>query len=239
MPRTAMTVPTTIRRRDDSSWSPWWSARAATGGIRTARRAGLMADTTVTPTPTTRAAMTVRDSKTRGPVGRVMPNPLSRASRPRAASTPSPRPISEATSPSRPASTSTERKTWRRLAPTIRSRASSRVRWPTRIEKVLKMVNPPTNSEMKANTSSAVEKKDSAWLIELVCSLATVWPVTTSTPGGRTPGDGPLDARPCRHPVWPGRRWRRSARPRRTASGRWAGRRRPAWPRPGCRRCRT
>ena len=83
------------------------------------------------------------------------------------------------------ASTSTDRNTWRRLAPTIRSRASSRVRWPTMIEKVLKMVKPPTNSEMKAKTSSAVEKKDSAWLIELVCSLATVWPVTTSTPGGR------------------------------------------------------
>ena len=51
MPSTAMTDPMTIRRRDDSAWSPRWSARAATGGMRTARRAGLMADTTVTPTP--------------------------------------------------------------------------------------------------------------------------------------------------------------------------------------------
>ena len=66
------------------------------------------------------------------------------------------------------ASPSTDRNTWRRLAPTIRSRASSRVRCPTMIENVLKMVNAPTNSEMNAKTSSAVEKNDSAWLTELV-----------------------------------------------------------------------
>ena len=54
------------------------------------------------------------------------------------------------------------------------------------MEKVLKMVNPPTKSEMKANTKSAVEKNDRAWLMSLVCSSATVWPVTTSTPAGRT-----------------------------------------------------
>ena len=48
------------------------------------------------------------------------------------------------------------------------------------------MVNAPTNSAMNAKTSSAVEKKPSAWLIESVLSLTTVCPVTTSTPGGRT-----------------------------------------------------
>ncbi len=52
------------------------------------------------------------------------------------------------------------------------------------MENVLKMVNPPTNSEMKANTKRAVEKKPSAWLMSLDCSLATVCPVTTSTPFG-------------------------------------------------------
>ena len=72
---------------------------------------------------------------------------------PTAPSTPSPRPTSEATRPTRAASSRTERNTWRRLAPTIRSRASSLVRWPTRMEKVLKMVKPPTNREMKANTN--------------------------------------------------------------------------------------
>jgi hypothetical protein len=54
------------------------------------------------------------------------------------------------------------------------------------IENVLKMVKAPTNSEMNAKTSSAVEKKPSAWLTELVLSVTTVCPVTTSTPGGRT-----------------------------------------------------
>ena len=54
------------------------------------------------------------------------------------------------------------------------------------IENVLKMVNAPTNKEIKAKTSSAVEKNDSDWLTELVFSFATVCPVTTSTPAGRT-----------------------------------------------------
>ena len=70
--------------------------------------------------------------------------------------------MSEATNPRMAASMSTDRNTCRRLAPTIRSRASSRVRWPTMIEKVLKIVNPPTKSEMNAKTRRAVEKKPSA-----------------------------------------------------------------------------
>ena len=95
-------------------------------------------------------------------------------------------PTSEAPTPSRSASKRTDRKTWRRLAPTIRRSASSRVRCPTVIEKVLKIVKPPTNSEMRAKTSSAVEKKPSDWFMALDCSAATVCPVTTSTPAGST-----------------------------------------------------
>jgi len=101
-----------------------------------------------------------------------------------AASTPRPSPTIEATTPKTAASSRTDRKTWRRLAPTMRRSASSRVRWPTVIENVLKIVNPPTKSEMKANTNSAVEKNERPWLIEFDCSWATVWPVTTSVPGG-------------------------------------------------------
>ena len=37
---------------------------------------------------------------------------------------------------------------------------------------------------MKANTNRAVLRKPSAWSMALVASLATVWPVTTSMPGG-------------------------------------------------------
>ena len=46
------------------------------------------------------------------------------------------------------------RNTCRRLAPTMRKSASSLVRCPTMMENVLRMVKPPTKSEMKAKTSS-------------------------------------------------------------------------------------
>ncbi len=121
-----------------------------------------MADTTVTPTPTISPTMAVRASKTRPPEGRVTPKPFRTASRPTAARTPRPSPTREDTSPTMEASARTERKICRRLAPRMRSRASSRVRWPTMMEKVLKMVKPPTKREMKAKTSSAVEKNLSA-----------------------------------------------------------------------------
>ncbi len=173
-PSTVITPPRMKRRRSGISSSVAWSETAATGAMRTARRAGLMADTSVTPTPTTRHTITVRASKTRGPVGSVTPNPLSSFSSPSAASTPSPRPTSDDTSPTIAASPSTERNTWRRLAPTMRNSASSRVRWPTMMENVFKMVKPPTNSAMKAKTSSAVLKKPRAWPMAAVCSLITV-----------------------------------------------------------------
>ncbi len=127
-PANVMAIPQEKRRRSEISTSPCCSDTAATGAIRTARRAGLMADTSVTPTPTTRQTMTVRTSKTMGPEGSVTPKPLRSASNPRAASTPSPRPMRDETKPTMPASSMTERKTCRRLAPTMRSKASSRVR---------------------------------------------------------------------------------------------------------------
>ena len=61
--------------------------------------------------------------------------------------------------PSTSPSVSTERRIWRRLAPSVRSSANSRVRCATVIENVLKMMNAPTNSEMPANASSAVRRK--------------------------------------------------------------------------------
>ncbi len=92
--------------------------------------------------------------------------------------------MSDEARPTIAASMRTETKTCRRLAPTMRSNASSFVRWPTMIENVFRIVNPPTNSAMNAKTSNAVLKMLNAELILLVCSLTTVWPVTTSTPGG-------------------------------------------------------
>jgi hypothetical protein len=162
------------------------STSAATGAIRTARRAGRIAEITVTPTPTAIAMTTVRASNTSGADGSTMPNAFNSALRPTAAPTPAPSPISEATSPVSAASASTDPNTCRRLAPTMRSSASSRVRCPTVIENVLKIVNPPTNSEMPAKISSAVEMKESSLSTALESSFATVWPLTTSTPGGRS-----------------------------------------------------
>ena len=120
------------------------------------------------------------------PLGSEIPNASSKASRPTAMATPSPRPMIEASSPMTSASSITDRKTCPRLAPTIRKRASSLVRWPTVMEKVFKMVKPPTNSEIRAKTSRAVEKKPSALLIALDCSSATFCAGTTSTPVGST-----------------------------------------------------
>ncbi len=72
--------------------------------------------------------------------------------------------MKDATSPTTAASPNTERNTWRRLAPTMRSKANSRVRCPTMMENVFKMVKPPTNRAMKPNTSSAVLKNPKALL---------------------------------------------------------------------------
>ena len=186
-PRAATAMPAiTRRRRTISATSPPSSTSAATGAIRTARRAGTIAEITVTPTPTAIATATVRASNTSGAEGSSMPNALSSALSPSAARTPNPRPISEATRPVNAASPSTDRNTCPRLAPMTRSSASSRVRWPTVIENVLKIVNAPTNNAIAAKISSTVEMNPSELSTALESSLATVWPLTTSTPGGRS-----------------------------------------------------
>jgi len=69
------------------------------------------------------------------------------------------------------------------------------------IEKRVEMVNPPTNSEMNAKTSSAVEKKPRAWLIESVLSLTTGLPGDHLDPRRAAPGRWPAARRAC----WPRR----------------------------------
>ena len=141
------------------------------GGMRTARRAGPTEAMTVTPMPTARETIAGCGPRTR--VGRMggrcrrRSGVLAAGWRPR---TPKPIPITNEMAPTMAASVSTERKTWRRLAPTTRNKASSRVRWPTVIENVLKMVNAPTKREMKANAGNPVEKNESAWLTALLSS---------------------------------------------------------------------
>jgi hypothetical protein len=142
-----------LRKRVGANAVSGW--RAATGGTRVAFRAGSTADTRVTRMPTARETMMVRGRNWMVVLGRSMPNPLSRARRPIAITSPKARPTSEASTPTIADSASTEVSTWRRLAPRQRSRASSRVRWATMMAKVLKMRKAPTNSATPAKPSRA------------------------------------------------------------------------------------
>ncbi len=58
------------------------------------------------------------------------------------------------------------------------------MRCPTVIEKVLKIVNAPTNSEMNAKISNAVVMTLRSWSIELVIWLAAWAPVRTCRSAG-------------------------------------------------------
>ncbi len=86
------------------------------------------------------------------------------------------------------ASSSTDDVTWRRAAPRARSSASSRLRWATRIVKVLTMMKPPTITAMIANTSRNVEITSRNWPTASWDSSATWSPVTASKPSGATVG---------------------------------------------------
>ena len=81
-------------------------------------------------------------------------------------------PAAEATSPTTTASASTEAMRWERLAPSARSRPSSRVRWATRIEKVLKMMKAPTSRATAAKSIRAVVRKPRALVHDSAASLA-------------------------------------------------------------------
>ena len=83
-------------------------------------------------------------------VGSSAPDASSSAVTPLAKPTPAPSPRAAATTPTSVASSSTERSTCERLAPTARSRASSRVRCATRIEKVLEITKTPTSRAIAA-----------------------------------------------------------------------------------------
>ena len=83
----------------------------------------------------------------------------------------------EAISPTISASSITERSTWPREAPIVRSSANSLVRCATVIENVLKMMKAPTNTAMPANTSSSVFRKPRLFLTESEASVASCSPV--------------------------------------------------------------
>ena len=167
-------------KRPGGSTAP--SCSAAIGGTRVARRAGARLASSVIAMPTPIATMTVRGFSGRPASGRPKPIASNRAFRALSIRKPHSRPTSEARKPITSASPSTLRSTCRLVAPSVRSSASSRERWATVIENVLKMMNAPTSTATPANASSAVPRNVLIWsAMFLVCSSAFCSPVCTLT----------------------------------------------------------
>ncbi len=138
-------------KRDGGSTEP--SRTAAIGATRVERSAGRIAASIVTITPTSSETMIVRALNTMLVCGRSMPNETNSAFRPLASANPRNRPTTEASSPITNASMSTDASTCRRVAPSVRSVASSRVRCATVIDSVLAITKLPTNSATPPNAS--------------------------------------------------------------------------------------
>ena len=185
-PTTTSTTPNQNRRCRDSSGNAMSSRIAWTGAIREVRRAGSHAAATVTTSPTAYAATTVRGANTSDCPDRSSPKLPNSVRMPSASSTPRPRPTVEPIRPTTDASNSTDPVTWRVEAPSARSRASSRLRWATRIENVLTIRNAPTTRAIPAKISRKV------WMNPIACfsseadSSAALSPVTASYPSGST-----------------------------------------------------
>ena len=145
--------PATSVRRDGFLTTMPPSRTAAIGAIRVARTAGQTDATRVTRVPVSIATTAVRAWKTVADCGSSRSTALKSAVSPFASRTPSPSPIAEATTPSTVPSSTTERSTWRRDAPSVRSVASSFVRCATVIESVLKITNAPTKSAIPPKAS--------------------------------------------------------------------------------------
>ena len=78
----------------------------------------------------------------------------------------------------------TDARTWRRLAPSVRSVASSRVRCAIVIENVLKMTKAPTKSAMPPNASSSFWTIATCLSLPLASAFTLAAPVATSPPAG-------------------------------------------------------
>ncbi len=184
-----------------------------------ARRAGIRAATSGTMIPTSSAVTIVRGASSAPAVGRPKPKASNRPTTSAANRKPPNSPSREATTAITMASPSTPRSSWPRLAPMVRSMASSRVRWATVIEKTLKMMNAPTSTATAARPSSTgVMKPPIASPIWSDWSSAFSRPVCTRTPSGTTArtrsasatGEIPSSAAALITETWPSRsnqRW--------------------------------
>ena len=199
----------------------------------------------MTPMPTISAMAIVRGAST-SPV-RGIPKPTASKSAFRTLAKPIPAriPSPDARAPIASASLTTTPSTCRRVAPSARSIANSRIRWATVIEKVLKMMNAPTRIAAPASASSAGVRKRADLIVDLVRLLGGVLlgrlDLGMAGKGGLDPvgQDRRVDPRGGEHarPSSPFPEGRTSAAPRRAAAP--PSSRRPARSRPGRRRrCR-
>ena len=163
------------------------SSSAAIGDTRVARRAGVSAAASVTSMPTTRARITVRGSITVPVLGRSAPMLLKSALSAPATPIPATTPATEPTSPMIAASSTIPRRICPRVAPSVRSIPSSRMRCATVIENVLKMRKLPTSSATPPKTRRTTRRKLRSSLMSCDWRWAACAPVSTVRRAGRTP----------------------------------------------------
>ena len=226
-------------KRDSGSVAP--SRTAAIGGTRVARSAGRRLASSVTRMPTSIATITVRVAKTSPLFGSVKPTASKSLNSPFASPSPRNSPTIEASMPTTSASTTIELSTWRRVAPSVRSVANSRVRCAIVIESEFAITKLPTKSAMPPNASRKLpqERDERVRVLRVLCRLLPA-PVRTCAFGGRIACDLAVS---CVVDVTPGLRRDRDlvelVRACRRASAPSAGRSPRASRRRGSRRRRT
>ena len=130
-----------------------------------------------------RAAITV-------PVfGRSIPKLLKTALRALAKPIPASTPSTEPSTPMIVASSTIPRRIWPRVAPSVRSMPSSRIRWATVIENVLKIRKLPTSSATPPNTSSTMRKNERSSLMSSRLALGRLRAGLDGQPGRQHPVD--------------------------------------------------
>jgi len=164
-------------RRDGGSTAP--SRTAAIGCTRVARSAGRIAAISVTTTPTTSATTTVRVANTVPTCGRSIPNQtktwFSSLARPRPRNSPTRDPNTPITN----ASSTTDQYTCRRVAPSVRRVASSRIRCATVMPIVFAITKMPTKSATKPKASRKYSRMLRKPFVSFAACFASCWPVRT------------------------------------------------------------
>ena len=184
-PAPVRSAPTTARTLEAPERSTATSRRAASGATLDALIAGPTLANSVVPIPMIAAAITAPRLITRLASGMSRPFSITFWSSV-AMPMPAPNPMAVDTTPTTRASAATPTITWRRDAPMARIRADSLVRWATRIENVLWMLNAATTIAIPAKASRIVLKNPrKSFSTSCSCSAVSSAPVIASSPSGR------------------------------------------------------